>query len=116
MSSRVPSLLSGKLQCAQALLILCTDNREEHPGSAQVYCRRRCCIRHTEIYHRGNGEDQQPLHVLISVNHGFSVAHTRITALQPRNILARHLLIHVLLTSSWMNSVERNLSHSVFYQ
>lgn len=116
MSSRVPSLLSGKPQCAQALLILCTDNSREHPGSAQVYCKRRCHIRHTEICHRGNGEDHQSLHALISVNHGFSVAHARITALQPRNILARHLLIHALLTSSWMNSAARNLSNSVFYQ
>lgn len=116
MSSRVPSLPSAKPQCAQALLILCTDTSGEHPDSAQVCCERRCHIRHTGICPRGDGEDHQPLHVLISVNHGFSVAHTRTAALQPRNILARHLLIHVLLTSSWMNSVERNLSLSVFYQ
>lgn len=116
MSSRVPSLLSGKPQCAQALLISCTDSSREHPVSAQVYCERRCHIRHTEICHRGNGEDHQPLRALISVNHGFSVACARITALQPSSILARHLLIHALLTSSWMNSVEGNLSNSVFYQ
>lgn len=109
MSFRVASLLSGKPQCAQALLILCTDNSREHPDSAQVYCERRCRITRTETCHRGDGEDHQPLHVFISVNHGFTV-------LPPKDILARHLLIHVLLTSSWTNSFERNLSHSVFYQ
>lgn len=82
MTSRVPSMLSGKSQCAQALLISCAESSREHPDSAQVHCERRCCIRHTEICHRGNGEDHQPLHVLISVNHGFSVAHARITVLQ----------------------------------